>query len=233
MWFFFVLLLIINWTVSDETIKDNIRKIILVIWIILLLLFIVTKEINEYLHKQREYLHKQELKKLKYEWMWISKKVIVFDIGKRYVSWDSESFWYNLYRLEAKDENDKIYKSEEFSDEFMYAKRWWRTLKQMLIKYDGVLYDLWKKDESIKQINDNIHRLEMELQDNPWFFKKRELKWDIKAMKKYIDIANEWPITPYLEVNWHKISVWDSIDVFVNPENLNEYYFDLDFTKEK
>jgi cell fate (sporulation/competence/biofilm development) regulator YmcA (YheA/YmcA/DUF963 family) len=34
-------------------------------------------------------------------------------------------------------------------------------------KYDGVTYDLADKDNAIKQVNDNIHRLEMELQDNP------------------------------------------------------------------
>jgi hypothetical protein len=72
----------------------------------------------------------------------------------------------------------------------------------------------------------------MELQNNPWFFKKIWLNQDIKIMKKYIDIANEWPITPYLVINWHKISVWDSVDVFVNPEKSSEYYVDLDFTKQ-
>jgi hypothetical protein len=72
----------------------------------------------------------------------------------------------------------------------------------------------------------------MELQNNPWFFKKIWLNQDIKIMKKYIDIANEWPITPYLVINWHKISVWDSIDVFVNPDKPSEYYVDLDFTKD-
>ena len=52
-------------------------------------------------------------------------------------------------------------------------------------------------------------------------------------MKNYLDMANEWPITPYLVCNGHKISVWDSIDVFVNPDKPSQYYFDLDFTKEK
>jgi hypothetical protein len=33
--------------------------------------------------------------------------------------------------------------------------------------YDGVIYDLADKDNVIKQINDNINRLEMELQNNP------------------------------------------------------------------
>jgi hypothetical protein len=33
--------------------------------------------------------------------------------------------------------------------------------------YDGVIYDLADKDNVIKQINDNINHLEMELQNNP------------------------------------------------------------------
>jgi hypothetical protein len=34
-------------------------------------------------------------------------------------------------------------------------------------KYDGVVYDLSDKDNVIKQLNDNLNRLEMELQNNP------------------------------------------------------------------
>ena len=174
-----------------------------------------------------KYLRKRKIKKLKYEWGWVMKKAIVSVVGERYVSWDEDSSWYYLYRLESKDDNWNVYKSDEFKD----AEHWWRTLEEMVKKYDGEVYDLWNKDVAIRQINNNIQRLEMELSNDPWFFKKRELKKDIEAMKNYIDIANEWPVDPYLVVNWHKISVWDSIDVFVNPDKPSEYYFDLDFTK--
>lgn len=167
-------------------------------------------------------------KKLKYEWTWILKKTKVSVVGERYVSWDEDSSWYYLSRLELKDETWNIYKSECFKD----IEHGWRTEEEMKKKYDGIIYDLADKDNAIKQLNDNLYRLEMELQDNPWFFKKMWLKKDIKIMKKYIDIANEWPITPYLVINWHKISVWDSIDVFVNPDKPSEYYVDLDFTKQ-
>lgn len=177
----------------------------------------------------KRYLRKRKAKKLKYEWTWIIKKAKVFDIRKRYVSWDRDSSWYYLYWLEAEDENGNLFNSETFRD----AEHGWRTLEDMVVKYDGVTYDLWKKDEAIKQINDNIHRLEMELSNDPWFFKKRELKRDIEAMKRYIDMANEWPVDPYLMCNGHKVSVWDIIDVFVDPGNPELYYFDLDFTKEK
>ena len=175
-----------------------------------------------------KYLRKRKIKKLKYEWGWVMKKAIVSAVGERYVSWDEDSSWYYLYRLESKDDNWNVYKSDEFKD----AEHWWRTLEEMVKKYDGEVYDLWNKDVAIRQINNNIQRLEMELSNDPWFFKKRELKKDIEAMKNYIDIANEWPVDPYLVVNWHKISVWDPIDVYIDPENPNLYYFDLDFTKQ-
>jgi len=175
-----------------------------------------------------KYLRKRKIKKLKYEWGWVMKKAIVSVVGERYVSWDEDSSWYYLYRLEAKDETWNIYKSDEFKN----VENGWRTVEEMKKKYDGVVYDLSDKDNVIKQLNDNLNRLEMELQNNPWFFKKIWLNQDIKIMKKYIDIANEWPITPYLVINWHKISVWDSIDVFVNPDKPSEYYVDLDFTKQ-
>jgi cell fate (sporulation/competence/biofilm development) regulator YmcA (YheA/YmcA/DUF963 family) len=40
-------------------------------------------------------------------------------------------------------------------------------VEEMKIKYDGVIYDLSDKDNAIKQVNDNLNRLEMELQNNP------------------------------------------------------------------
>ena len=176
----------------------------------------------------KKYLRKRKINKLKYEWEWVMKKTTVSAVRERYVSWNDDSSWYYLYRLESKDENWNVYSSEEFKN----AEHWWRSIEDMKKKYDWVIYDLSDKDNAIKQVNDNINRLEMELQNNPWFFRKMSLKQDIKAMKNYLDIANEWPITPYLICNGHKISVWDSIDVFVNPDKPEEYYFDLDFTKE-
>ena len=176
----------------------------------------------------KNYLHKRKAKKLKYEWTWIVKKTKVFAVKENYVSWDEDSSWYYVYRLESKDETWNIYRSEDFKN----AEHGWRTAEEMKKKYDGVVYDLADKDNAIRQVNDNIQRLEMELSNDPWFFKKMWLKKDIKTMKNYIDIANEWPINPYLVCNGHKVSVWDSIDVFVDPENPSLYYFDLDFTKQ-
>lgn len=176
----------------------------------------------------RKYLHDNKLRRLKYEWIWVMKKTKVMAIWKRYAKWDSRYSPFYVYRLESVDENGNIYKSKEFE----YVNHWWRSLEEMVKKYDWVIYDLWNKEVAIKQIEDNIQHLQTALESNPWFFKKMWLKKDIKAMKNYIDIANEWPINPYLVCNGHKVSVWDSIDVFVDPENPSLYYFDLDFTKQ-
>ena len=188
-------------------------------WILLIFIYIFVWD----------YLRKRKAKKLKYEWNWVLKRLKVSSVKESYVSWDEDSSWYYLYRLEVKDETWNVYKSEYFKD----AEHGWRTVEEMKVKYDGVTYDLSDKDNAIKQLNDNLNRLEMELSNDPWLFKKIWLKQDINAMKKYIEIAKEWPINPYLVCNGHKISVWDPIDVYIDPENPNLYYFDLDFTKEK
>lgn len=173
-------------------------------------------------------LRARKIRKLKYEGTWVVKKTKVSTVRERYVSWGEDSSWYYLYMLETEDETGNIYRSPQFRG----VEHGWRTVEEMKVKYDWVDYNLSDKDNALRQLNDNKYRLEMELQNNPWFFKKRGLKKDIKAMEKYIEIANEWPITPYLVLNGHKISVWDTIDVYVNPEKPNQYYFDLDFTIE-
>lgn len=176
-----------------------------------------------------KYLDKRKVRKLKNEW--IMKVATVSAVKECYIEWDKDknSLWHYEYRLEAKDESWKVY----CSDLFKNVKHGWRTLKQMKVKYNGVTYDLSDKDNAIKQLTNNIQRLEAEFLKDPWFFKKMGLKIDIKELKEYIEIAKEWPVIPYLIRNGHKISVWDYVNVFVNPNKPKEYYFDLDFTKEK
>ena len=177
----------------------------------------------------RKYLHDSRLKKLKYEWLWVMKKTKVVTIWQRYVKWVRRGSWYYEYWLESEDEIGNIYRSETIEN----ARHGWRGAEEMVKKYDGVVYDLCNKEVAIKQIEDNIQRLEMELGSNPWFFKKRKLKKEMETMVDYLDIAEEWPIAEFLRFNGHKVSVWDNIDVFVNLDKPEEYYFDLDFTKEK
>ncbi|MBR4567331.1 hypothetical protein IKO18_02665 [bacterium] len=59
-----------------------------------------------------------------------------------------------------------------------------------------------------------------------------KLKSELKTLKEYIDIAMEGPINPYVVLKKHRISVGDSINVYVDPEDPRKYYFDLDFVEE-
>ncbi len=174
-------------------------------------------------------LHKRKLKKLKYEWTWMLKKTKVFEIEQFYHSWDEDSAWYTEYWLLSKDDSWTVYKSDEYKD-LQYGGR---TLAEMKRKYNGVEFDLTNKDFAFRQVNDNIARIEWELANDPWIFKKRDLKLELETMKEYLTIIEEWPINPYVIIRNHKISVWDIIDVYVDPMDLKKYYFDLDFTKEK
>ncbi len=179
------------------------------------------------------YIREHKKRKLKYNWIWDFKMTKVSVVWKEYIrernsAWDYSS-WHYVYRLESEDETGNVYKSREFSEkEVEYG---WRTLEEMVKKCGWETYDLWNKEAAIKNLNKNIERLGAELQDNPGFFRKCWLEWDIFTLKKYINIAKEWPIATYLVINGHKISVWDRIDVYVNPEDSKEYYFDLDFTE--
>jgi len=108
-------------------------------WILLIFIYIFVWD----------YLRKRKAKKLKYEWNWVLKRLKVSSVKESYVSWDEDSSWYYLYRLEVKDETWNVYKSEYFKD----AEHGWRTVEEMKVKYDGVTYDLSDKDNAIKQLN--------------------------------------------------------------------------------
>ena len=157
------------------------------------------------------------------------KKTKIFDIWQMYHSWDEDSSWYTEYWLLSKDDSWTVYKSNSYRD----LEHGWRTLLDMKRKYNWVDYDLSNKDIATRQVNDRISYLESEISNSPWMFKKIGLKNELSTMKEYLDIINEWPINPYVVIRKHKISVWDMVDVYVDPMNLNNYYFDLDFTKEK
>ena len=174
-------------------------------------------------------LYKKKLKKLKSEWIWILKKTKVVAVKEVYHSWDDSSSWYCTYWLESKDEEWNLYKSDTYKD-LEYKSR---SVEEMKRKFNWVEYDLTNKDAATKQINDNISRIESELSNNPWFFKKRKLKLELDSMKEYLEMANEWPIDPYIVINGHKLTIWDEIDVYVDANNIKRYYYDLDFTKEK
>lgn len=172
----------------------------------------------------KKLLHDRKAKKLKYERTWILKKTKIFNIGKRHVSTQDDS--YDLYRLESKDEAWNIYRSDDFLD-----YREGRTLNDMIKEHNWIIYDLRNKDAATQQITNRIKELDMEFND-AWFFKQVKLRWDISWLEQFLAIAKEGPVKPCIVCYGKRVYVWDSIDVYVSPEDPKLYYFDLDFTKE-
>ena len=173
-------------------------------------------------------IRRNKLKKLKYEWIWMVKSTKIFDIRRFYHSWDEDSSWYYTYTILSKDSEGQVYQSDTYRD----LEYWWRSLAEMVVHYNWTIYELDKKDTSIKLLNDEIARVESEINNDPWLFKKMKLKSNLSTLKKYVDIAIEGPINPYVVLKKHKISVGDSINVYVDPEDPRKYYFDLDFVDE-
>ena len=189
-------------------------------------IFIILAVIGFYVYTE---IRKRKLKKLKYEWTWLLKKTKVSHIARVYHSWNDDTRWYYEYRIESCDDNWVCYRSNSYKN----IEYGWRTPEEMRRKYNDVIYDLNNKEVALKLINDNIIRLECELANDPWFFKKKSLKIELETMREYLNIANEWPIKPFVVIKDHKISEGDSIDVYVDPNKDRDYYFDLDFTNER
>ena len=115
-------------------------------------------------------------------------------------------------------------------------EKWWTseaTLKKLYNKY-WFEYD---KDETHKQdilreYDKHITEKEIEA-ENGWFFKKLVVKWWLLLTKGQRETIEKWYEPPYREVNWKRISVWDTVDVFIDPEDEKNYRMDIDFLFEK
>lgn len=168
-------------------------------------------------------------KKLKKIWWWIVKKIQISSI-ERYQSYKRN--WLNWYYLEAKD-GDEIY----FSDGIQKWEIEWVYLNPNLSKiYKKYWYEYDKnethKQDVLNEISKHKNGKKYETQ-NWWFLKNLMLKWEKLFKKDEKEIVEKWYQHPYLIVNWRKISVWDVVDIYINPENPKYYRMDIDFIFEK
>lgn len=197
----------------------------------------------------KHWLKMRKNQKLKTENNWALVKTKIERIRKIYHSWeDSWDKWYYTYALISSDKDwNKFQSSEIYGAEYA-----WRTPEEMIVSYNWKEYDLTQKDKVIPELRAVLSEYEKEQSEKWWILKHFKLKSARKAINKYIEIADEWLITPYIIKDNHKVSVWDDIDVYVDREEYKanddssnadhpyydelitppSYYFDLDFLKE-
>jgi hypothetical protein len=158
------------------------------------------------------------------EWWWIIKKTKLYRIEEVQHKWDNDSVLYSEYWLFTQDPQWNKYMSERFRDIEYHP---WRRLDEMKVSYKWTIYDLSKTEQSIKQIHWNIARLETELAAKPDYWKRLELEKELRKMKEFLSMINEWPSSSYVVINWKRFTIWDIINVFIDPNSSNNYYLDI------
>ena len=167
------------------------------------------------------------IKNLKNNWWWIIKKVKITWIQSYHHSWGENGSFFNWYYLEAKEWNI-IYCSEAFE--------WGELIEQTpeIEWFEEVYKDYWfeynenYKEDVLNAIDKRIEEQQYILQ-NSWFFKRIGAKMLLSAAEVAKERVEIWYIPPQLEINWSTISVWDTVNVYIDPEDEKNYWMDIDF----
>lgn len=170
-------------------------------------------------------------KKFKKTGLWIVKKVKITSIEYYESSSDRDSKWFSWYYAEARD-LDMIYCSDAYS-------KWHRwgipvsILKELYRSY-WFEYDENEthKEDVLREYDKRVAEKQYEI-ENWWFFKKLIAKWWLFLTKWQREIIEKWYEPAYREVNWHKLTVWDIVDVYIDPDDEKNYWMDIDFLFDK
>jgi len=167
-------------------------------------------------------------KKLKGNWKGIISKVKISSIEYYANKLTRDPF--EWYRLQAKNW-DIIYKSETIELKMIN-----RLLIDSDLTYNEIYWTYWykynknetHKKDVIREINKRISEKQWKSK-NIWLSKKSKLKKDLSILQEDKKLVEEWYQNPFLEINWHKISVWDTVDVYIDPDDEKNYWMDIDF----
>ena len=131
-----------------------------------------------------------------------------------------------------------------------FKKSWWWIIKKIKISSieHYVSYLRWWFNWYYLEANDgeNIYLSNgIEKREVEWIAEKEyksEIRWLLGnlAIKRKWQFSKDkkkttetWCETPDIVVNWHKISVWDTVDVYIDPKDEKIYWMDIDFLFDK
>jgi hypothetical protein len=172
----------------------------------------------------------RKVKNFKRNWGWIVKKLKVSDISTCRIS-RGKGGSIDVYYIEIKDW-DNIYYSNAY-------KRWeinWTSVKELKELYESYWFHYDENQTQKKEILQEIDRLIAETQyeiDNWGFLGNISRKRKLAATKEDRVKIEYWYISPYWQVEWNRISVWDMVDVYINPDKPDNYWVDIDFLFDK
>ena len=137
----------------------------------------------------------------------------------------------DLYYVEVKD-GDKIYYSNAY-------KKWeikWISNEELRNIYESYWFQYDENQTKKREVLNEIDRIISEKQremDNWRWFKKISAEWYLDITKEDREKVESWYIPTYWQVEWNRISVWDMVDVYINPDKPDIYWVDIDFLFDK
>ena len=206
----------------NGNLADGINSMGSILWISVMILFVISTII--WIFSIRNPLKIMKVKKYKENWLWEVKLLKVTAIKQ---DWEQ-----HVYYAEAKD-GDIIYCSNGYFEWDM----WWIPRERMEEIYRKYWFEFDEnetyKQEVLGEIDRRIEELQYETKNNEWYFKNQITKYTLYTDKKEKNIVEEWYEPAYWEVDWHRITVWDTVTVYIDPENPKYYWMDIDFLFEK
>ena len=199
-------------------------KVFFYIWF-----FYVISIIGRIYFKYKRYQDLQGARDFKIDWRWYVKKLVVSSIWK-YVVDDNSEDWYKFYGyyFVLKDWNINYY-----SNAFEWWKLWWVDKETLSKIYKQFWYDYDDKETNkknvLKEYDKNIDELNFK-RENWWLFEKIVNSWKLYLAKTLDrDIIEKWYVPPYIQIWSAKVTVWDSLDVYKDYDNHENYWVDIDF----
>ena len=197
--------------------------------IIIFLLFIVIFA-RYWIHMLSLELKLKKAKNLKYDWMWIVKRLKIAEITKARVD-RNKGGSFDVICVKANDWAISYYSTGHLKWEISGVSQ--SDLRE-IYKYHWFIYDekQSQKKDLLSYFDWEISKTEYEMQ-NSWFFKRIKLEKNLQKLIKERQTIETWYIPQYWEVNGNRISVWDNVDVYIDSNNPNIYLVDIDFLFDK
>ena len=171
-------------------------------------------------------IREKRAKNLKYNWLWIVKKAKVMFVWK--LKFNNRR-WYkvDVYYIEVENSGVVYY-----SNGYTKWTLWWTSIKDLQLLYAKYWFPFNEgqnpKEEVLRKIDESISEKEYEA-ENSWFISKMMKNRNIWNLRKDREKVSEWYIPTFWQVDGNKVSVWDIVDIYFDPDNSKRYWVDIDF----
>lgn len=163
----------------------------------------------------------------KHNWWWILKKAKVTWIKK--VKFNNGGRWYkvDVYYFEAEDCGMVYYSNG--------STKWvllWTSLDELILLYAKYWFTY---DDRQSQKEALLNKLDELITENDYEIENSSIVSRITKTKKSAELKTDKAtislgyITPCWQIDENKVSVWDSVDVYVDPDKPERYWVDTDF----